>query len=365
MIATSRQSANRAIMPTIRERLRNACPAYAFLTGPLWFHFHQHSPGAFSLVREFLKKGTPRHILHRTCQDSARQSTNVQIFDCNKAVSIDKPATQIVMKSCALISEIPLRLKSQFPSFGSAFTGLLSAGDTTTAAAQNRRRMILVTGILNCRSVGQYSEGFQAHIDSDCFCRLHQRLTIRDDRETDIPLIEISLNRDGFDVSVDRSMQLNLDLRAALDVKPPIGEQPTSVAVSERDTAITPNWFEAREPRFVSAFDASKKCHVSVINSPQHFLAARKIRETNQSFGTHCFQLIRLFVVRNGLATDIPCTASLFKSTVVQITSFAKLRIKKVALLCRRIEAIFVCEPHELPFSILSVIPSVANAHFG
>ena len=103
MIATSRQSANRTIVPSIRESLGNASPARAGLRRAARVHFHQHSPSAFCLVREHLKKAVPSDIVHGLRQHAAGEPLHVQIFDGNHAVLVHHLARQLMLEVAALV----------------------------------------------------------------------------------------------------------------------------------------------------------------------------------------------------------------------------------------------------------------------
>ena len=109
MIASSRQSANMAIVPTIRKGLRHAGAADACLAGPARVNLYQHSTGAFCLIREHLDKGTPSGIVNGLCQHPGGEPLDVQIFNCNQAVPVNQIARNLMLEVPALISDMNVR----------------------------------------------------------------------------------------------------------------------------------------------------------------------------------------------------------------------------------------------------------------
>src|SRR5438477_2493761 len=106
MIATSRQAASWAIMPTIRECLGHVLPTHARLRRSVWVYLHQHSPGAFSLVREHLREGVPSRIVNGLRQHSTGEALYVQILDGDCAVLIYQLARQFVLEVGALVPHV-------------------------------------------------------------------------------------------------------------------------------------------------------------------------------------------------------------------------------------------------------------------
>jgi hypothetical protein len=106
MIATTRQSANRAIVPAIREGLPYSRAADPCLRGPSRIDLDQHSPGAFCFVREHLDKSGPSGIANRLRQHPAGEAPHVQILDGDRAVMIHQLAREFVLEVGALIPDV-------------------------------------------------------------------------------------------------------------------------------------------------------------------------------------------------------------------------------------------------------------------
>src|SRR4051794_24815484 len=125
MIATSRQGASRAIVPTIHERFGHALPTNARLRRSAWVYLHQHSPGAFSLVREHLREGAPSRIVNRLGQYSTGETLYVQILDGDYAVLVDQLARQFVLKVSPLVPHVGVRALEQPHSLAPSVAALL------------------------------------------------------------------------------------------------------------------------------------------------------------------------------------------------------------------------------------------------
>src|SRR5690349_21602742 len=105
MIATSRQSATRAIMPAIGQSFAHSLPAQARLACPARVDLDYFAPGAFSLVRDHPKEHRPARIVDRLRQHSACEPLDVQILDGDHAVLVDQLAGELVVEVGSLIPQ--------------------------------------------------------------------------------------------------------------------------------------------------------------------------------------------------------------------------------------------------------------------
>src|SRR5674476_1433797 len=106
MIATSRQSASRAIVPTIREGLRHALPAQASLACAPRVNLYNSPTGTCSLVDEHRNEHRPSGIVNRLRQHSTGESLHVQILNGDHAVIVDQLARQLVLEVSPLVAHV-------------------------------------------------------------------------------------------------------------------------------------------------------------------------------------------------------------------------------------------------------------------
>ena len=166
-IATGRQSASRAVVPTIRKGLRHTLSAHARLAGAARVNLLQHSPGAFCLLREHLDKGPPSGVVNGLRQHSAASSLHVQIFDGNQSVPVDQLARQLVLEVAPLVDHVSVGALQQHHGLTATVAPLvLSPRHLPLSAAKPRLRRPVVPGVGDLRPIGQRGETVQANIDS-------------------------------------------------------------------------------------------------------------------------------------------------------------------------------------------------------
>lgn len=158
MIATSRQSASRAIVPAIREGLRHPLPAQARLAGTARVNLHQHSPGAFSLVREHRNEHRPSGIVNGLRQHPTGESLDIQVLDRDQAVLVDQPARQLVLEIRPLVAHVDVGALEQQHRLAPPAATLLTPRHLPLAAPQPGFRVPVVPGILDLRPIGKHGE---------------------------------------------------------------------------------------------------------------------------------------------------------------------------------------------------------------
>src|ERR1700756_4833746 len=109
-VTSRRQPACGTFMPTLRQSLGHGRSAYTGLAGSTRIHLHQHSPGAFSLVREFGKETVPCGVVDRAGQHSVRKSFDVEVLHRDQPVAFHQPAADIMVKGGTLVSDFTVRL---------------------------------------------------------------------------------------------------------------------------------------------------------------------------------------------------------------------------------------------------------------
>ena len=341
MITGGRQSAGVAVMPAIRKCLRNSRPADACLTRATRAHFDQLAPSIFRFVRNLFKEGIPPRVMYGLGKHSARQPFNVQVFYDNSPVAIHQPTTNFVVKAGPLVLDLLVRLSNKHTGFRPALARFLSTCHLSLASPQDCSRTVKVSGVVDLCPIGQRSQRNQPHVDADLLQRFRQRLRVSLYRKAGIPPINTAFDGDPLNLSFNRTVQLNFDLARSLNTKLAVAEQAASVAIRKSNTVETPRRFESRKSRLIAALAACEERLEGFVETAQDVLAARKVRECEATIGTHCLQLVRLIVVVDRLAAELPSANSLFKPSVVQRARFAKLAVQKLNLSFSGIQAVF------------------------
>jgi hypothetical protein len=207
-----------------------------------------------------------------------------------------------------------------------------------------------VSRVIHRAAIGERGEIREAHVNTDFSVTFGKGLGPIFHRETHKPLSNVAFDRNRFNRSLNRPMQLNFDLPGTLDTQLSVGQQPASVTVrGEGDTVVSPTGTESGESRPLAALAPGVKRLKSIVQSPENVLAARVVRQPGQTLRPQLFELIGLIVVVKRDAAGFPGVASLFERTVIQVASFVQLRSEEFCLLMGGIQAIFVGDAQQFP----------------
>src|SRR5215471_15530333 len=352
-VAGCRQPAYRTFMPALRKRLGHRRSAYARLTGSTRIHLHQLSPGARSLVPELGKERVPSGVVDRAGQHSARKSFDVEVFHRDQPIVFDQPAAEMMMKGSTLVSDFTVRLGHQCGGLAAAVAAALASGKPTLGAAQVCQPAPEVPGIVDLLAIRKRHKAVQSDIYADILGRLRQRDTVALDGKTYVPMVHVSLDRNGFDLTLDRPVQLDLDETSALDPQLAVIEQSAAIAVGRKgDAVVPPERTEAREAGLLAASYPSEERLEGLIQPAQHILTAGEVGQSDQPFGPHGLQLVGLVVVVDALAAHFPGVAPFLQGGVVQVASLVELVLEKLNLGLVRVQAVFVGEVHLLSLDL-------------
>jgi len=279
MISGSRQPATLTPMPTIREPLGYVCPTKTGLRCAARINLHQHTPSFCRFVREFFDEQRPSGICHRFGKHPARQAFDVQIFNRNQTVLIDDGARNFVVEVGALVSDMRVRALQLTHGLFSIVATTFAPGNFTLRSPQFGLGLAVVARVLNLCSIAQSSESLKTDIQANSFSRSRQQFSVAFNTESDIPLVGFALHGDGFDLSFNRTMQLESDLSRALKLELTCGKQPAAVAIAGKCKAVIAcDGAEARKSGFaLLLFDAAKESFEVLVYTAQDILAAREV----------------------------------------------------------------------------------------
>jgi hypothetical protein len=163
---------------------------------------------------------------------------------------------------------------------------------TTLSPTKSRLGLTVQTRILESGAVREHGKGQQAYVDTYGCIGSRQRLWRSLDREADVPALALTLDRYGFDLPVNRAVQLDLDDANALQRQPVTRQQQLiSISVTKRDAVVSEMRLKARKSRFLATFDPLEKCPERLVQTPQYILSAMAIRQTEISCRSNFRQL--------------------------------------------------------------------------
>src|SRR5215472_11669950 len=253
-VTRRRQPAYRTFMPTLRKSLGHGRSAYARLAGSTRIHLHQLSPGACSLVPEFGKERVPAGVVDRAGQYSARESFDIEVFHSDQPVAFHQPAAEIMMKGGTLVSDFTVRLGHQGGGLAAATAAALARGMPALGAEHVREPTLEVSGIVDLPAIRKSDKAVQSDIKADIPGRLRQPDGVPLDGKTHVPVVHVPLDRNGFDRTLHRAVQLDLDQASALDTQLAVIEQSAAIAVGGKgDTVVAPEITETLEAGFLAA----------------------------------------------------------------------------------------------------------------
>jgi len=321
----------------------------------------KHAPSLFHFVGELVKETTPRRIVNRSGEHTARESLDVQVFNGDEIVAIDQPSTEFVLEVRALITNMNVSLLKKPDGLPPICPTLFSPRDLTLTAPEPSHPRLEIARIGNQLAVGERYKGRQPHIDADTVDRRRYCRTIEGNRETRVPLIPISFEGECLNLPGDRSVHLDLDDADTLDFEPAHLRDVATIAPSRECVAVkTFPSLETGITRLFSSLDPTKEGSECPIDTPEYIMASREVSQFKIARITNLFQLVGLVIVIARYALHLPSISSFLKGGVVQSTSLIKLMLKRKHLLFCRIQAILKGLPQ-----IKSVLHRLTLCHKG
>lgn len=350
MIATRRQSAGRAIVPTILQRLWHTLTTDTDLASSAWVHLHQYSPGAFCLVREHSDKLRPSRIVNGLRQQSASETFNIQILDGNQAILVDQLARQLVVEICPLVANVDMGTLEQLYRLTSAVAALLPPRHFSLTAAQSGFCVSVVPGILNLCPIDQHGETVQSYVDSGCTFAGGERMAIAVRTEADKPSTSFALDGGRFDRPFDGPVQFDLDVTCSLHANTSVIEKATTLWMLREGNRIVAKrraipWDSRLFPALTSRVERVK----GIVHTMQDILCTLRIDQRQAPIRAHGWQLAALVVEVDRLTARFPRAHSFFQRCVVQACSLANLAVQKVHLWSGGIDPVFKGDAHLIP----------------
>src|ERR1035441_1670752 len=319
MIATSRQSANRAIVPPIREGLRHALATQARLRRSARINPDQLPTGAFSLVGKHCNEHRPSRIVNGLRQHSGAQSLHVQILDGNHAVLIDQLPREFMLKVGPLVHHVYVGPLEQLHSLASPIASLLSPRHFALASPQTGLRVPVVPGVLNLRAIDQHGETVQPHVDPGSAVAGGKWLRRPLQTEAHEPSARFAFNGGSLNRALDGTVQVHLDVPSPMHADTSVGEETaTRWMLRERDAVVPARGAIPREPWALPTLASRKERLKRLVHTMQDILCALCVHQRQAPVRTHGGQLAALVVEVNRLAANLPCANPFFEGGIVQ-----------------------------------------------
>ena len=209
MIATSRQSASRAIVPAIRKTLWHARTTQASLRSSARVYFHQPPASVFCFVGEHIDEFRPSCVLDGLRQHSAGKPLHIQIFDGDETVLVDQLARCLVLEVAPLVFHMHMRALKQSNRLAAPGAPFLPPGDLPLSAPQPGLRPAVMPRIRNLGAIGQHRKAVQANVDTGCAVAGREHRSLPFDAEDREPAAGLALDRDRLDFAINYYDQAN------------------------------------------------------------------------------------------------------------------------------------------------------------
>jgi len=199
-------------MPTIRKPF-----GICFSTRVTLGSFHEDGrtrtfARRFRPCTKFSKECRPSCIVYRFSQPATGQTFYVQVFDKNYSVAVDDLSRQLVLKIVALVENFAVNPGDQANRFLPTLRELLSTCYPTLGSTKTLLRFWEQTRITNSPSVAPRHERQQPDIQTNRLIVRWQWFRLDDATETGVPHAVLTFEVESFNLTLDRTVQLNLDV---------------------------------------------------------------------------------------------------------------------------------------------------------
>lgn len=145
-------------------------------------------------------------------------------------------------------------------------------------------------------------------------------------------------------------MQLDLYMPGTLDSQLASVEQTAAIAIRRKsDRIVSARRLEAGKAGSISALASGKESLEGFIDSAQHVLAAREVRQCQAAICAHRLQLIRLIVVIDRRATNLPGSDALLERCIVEAGRISEFSIEELDLWLSWVDSVLESEAQYLP----------------
>src|SRR5215210_5004497 len=336
-----------ATMHPIRERLlnlRECTTPTAGLRGVPRVDRDDPHPSFLRFGYEDVYELRPASIMRRLREVAPGDASNIEHFAGYQSVGIHQLACLLVVEVPTLVGSLLVQAGNLLASLAAPLRTFSLSGQGTLCPPELLSRLAVVARGLYRRTIGGHEKALQPEVDangriiSGGFGGVPKVAG-----EDDVPLAARPLQGDGLDASLDRTMELDLDVPDALDVQTPVVFKLASVAVGRKlngpEAFLSP---EAGIARTLARLDPTEECFERLIQPAQRGLSRRKIegREARENLPT-LLEATRLFAVGDAAPFGLISVAPVAESKVVEPAVSAQHRVQSFYLGAVRIQPVF------------------------
>ena len=343
MIAIKNKSTTGAMERPLRKWYGLTMPAFrAILASVGGIHSDELSTSIFSFVCKTRYELSPRCISEAFCETVIMHHViDTEVFNCYYTEAVDDRPTQLVRKIGPPISDTFVNMRNDFLRLDSLHSSLLKLAHLPLGLGKRFLVCPKKPWIGDLFSSRQSSEGCKTNINTHSLIGFGKCYRFRFAREAGIPLIcGTSADSEGFNITSDRSMELDLNVTDLRQPEPAINEGKSPLRISE--TVVSIGTTKSRIARCFACLGAPKESLKSKVDSNGDVL---------KDLAMDCIQgrplLLQLrqcsllFIQRNRLLISFPKILALLKKVVIQPAAFLKGMLHRSLLTERRIQPIF------------------------
>lgn len=345
--------ATQTAMRPLRERLldlRHSGARATRLRGvPRVYRDYSHS-STLSLLYEDVNELRPTSIVGGLRKPATTgNAVNVENFTGYQSVAFYQLARLLVVEVLALVSDSLVQLRYTMTSLAASVRALLFPSKPTLRPPELLLSLPVVARRLYGFAIGGDEKGLESKVYADrkavsggfgSFAEI-----AREDR---VPLAARLLDRDGLDLALDSTVELDLDVTDMLEVEPPVSLEAAPIAVGWELDGPEPTFgLEARVAGSFPGLHPPKESLKSLVQPSQGSLSGGEVgrREARES-PTGLLEPCRLFAIG-----DRPCFGTVHvppfaQSEVVEAAVHLKHRIEGFSLGAVGVKPVFEGLPH-------------------
>src|SRR6266571_1754455 len=303
--------------------------------------FHDRATSLFRFIARHRDEGSPSCIQNTLVQaafgggsignilpifvlfrfGTRRHVVNMQVLEDQGPVSLDQGLRFFVQKVTATVPHFARQSRQLFLGAEAPVTPLLASVDLLMRCFDLLFRLPIEAGVSNSFSIREHGKGFDAQVNPHGFLRRvkgHGRIDLIFRDENGIPLLPFPFDRTGFDLALDLSMQLDLDLADFGEREPRALEFIAALRVREAIIAVAT--FETRIAWGLSVQHTTKEGIKSFVESLEHLLLHLRV-DVLVLFAKllDSWKLVRLHAIGDGHSTHLIGISTLLQGSVVQL----------------------------------------------
>ena len=306
-----------------------------------WINFYNFLTSIFSFVIQYVKKHSPSNIVYRLSKHSSCKSFDIQIFNANYIIFINKLTRKFVYKIKSLIGNFFMLFCQKNNGFFTTCRTLMFSGNRPLKDTKFLLRFFIKTRILNEFSFRGNSKTFKTYINPNNIVCFGKKTWFGFTSKKNVILPVFTCNAYSFYNSFNRAMKSYINFPYSLQINF-IYMQLTSISIRRIFKGIiSGSWFKAGKSGFLPFFNSFIKSFKSFIKLAQNSLAGKEVCNTAQFFISKLFKFFCLIIIAKMFSRRTISHNPLFKGCIIKFASLKHLIIYKLNLCFVWIKAVF------------------------